>query len=662
MNLLNSASLLLLFSLSSCAMLPSGGPVAPLAVERFEIVARGPAFAGTRFDDAGDYELVTAVAHMRIDPRLPANRGIVDLGLAPVGRDGLVRYKTDVLIARPRDASKASGVMVVEAPNRGNPLFLRMVNEGNMMFDNAAAAGTGFTMRRGHTMVWVGWQGDLPLFGNGKRAGAAFPVATAGGKPITGESIEEQVFDDAKPVSTMMLDYPAASQDQAVARLTVRATAGGEPTPLPASAWRYTSANAIEITRPRGFDAGAIYQFQYLARDPKVMGLGLAAFRDVGSFLKSGAPDGTGQANPLADIKPAVALAVGVSQSGRFLRDLVWEGFNADARGGKVYDGAMVLIAGARKAFINARFAQPARNSTQHIEHLTPGDQFPFSYAVTTDPLTGRTDGIFARCEQDGTCPKLMHIDSSVEFWQGRASLIVTNGAGKDVPLPADVRAYLMSSTQHIWADRPAVGICKYQNNPAQQAPTVRVLLDHLASWARSGQAPPASRYPRLADAMLVPPERDAVGFPDLGKVGVAYPAVINHLDVVDYSVVPPRADPNRRYQLLVPMADIDGHDIAGVRLPDVAVPLATHAGWNLRRSGFAQDQLCGLNGVHVALPATPVAGDPRRAISERYRSRLEYAKAVAIAARALRDEGLLLDDDTNRFIERAKVEPRVKP
>ena len=641
---------------------PQAAGTAAAQVENFEVVARTPSFGGTRFDETGEYETITGIAHMRIDPKHPANRIIVDLDKAPVGKDGWVRYRTDVIIVRPRDPDKASRVMVVDAPNRGNPLFLRMVNEGKMMLDTAAAAGTGFTMRRGHTMVWIGWQGDIPLSANGKRAGAEFPVATEGGKPITGQSIEEEVFDDAKSVSTMVLDYPAASVDQTAARLTVRATSDGEATTLPVDAWRYASPTAIEITRPRGFDAGAIYQFQYLARDPKVMGLGLAAFRDVGSFLKSGEPDGAGQPNPLADIKPSVALAVGVSQSGRFLRDLIWQGFNADPRGGKVYEGAMPLIAGARKTFLNARFAQPGRNSTQHIEHYTPGDQFPFTYAVSTDPLTGRTDGILARCEKTSTCPKLMHVDSNVEFWQGRASLIVTNGAGADLPLPANARAYLMASTQHIWTDAPSVGICKYQNNPAQQAPTVRVLLEHLASWARDGKEPPASRYPRLANSMLVPPQRDALGFPNLDKVGIGFPAVINTLDVVDYSVVPPRPDASRRYQLLVPMTDIDGHDIAGVRLPDVAVPLASHSGWNLRRSGFAQDQLCGLNGVHVPLPVTPLAGDPRRAISERYASRLEYAKAVAIAARELRDQGLLLDEDTNRFIERAKAEPRVKP
>lgn len=648
--------------LASCATPASVAvPGGVTAVERFDIISRAPAYGGARFDDVGDFELVTAVAHMRINPALAANRVIVDLDKAPVGKDGHVRYKTNVLILRPRDAGHASRVMIVDAPNRGNPLFLRMVNEGMFAFDQAASAGTGFTMRRGHTIVWIGWQGDIPLSADCKETGAEFPVASDGGKPIVGQSLQETVFDDAKPVSTMKLAYPAADPSQAGAQLSVRASAISAPTVLSAAAWRYISPNEIEITRARGMDAGAIYQFQYLARDPKVMGLGMAAMRDVGSFLKSGAPDGAGQANPLADIKPEVALAVGVSQSGRFLRDLLWYGMNADLRGGKVFDGAMPLISGGKKSFTNARFALPGRNATQHAEHYTPGDQFPFTYAVSTDPLTSRTDGIFARCEKTATCPRLMHVDSSVEFWQARASLVVTDGAGHDVPLPPYARAYLMSSTQHIWANTPSVGICKYQNNPAQQAPTVRVLLERLVEWARDGKEPPASRYPRLADGMLVAPQRETVGFPNLSKAGIAWPEVINQLNVVDYGTVPPKPDMARSYQLLVPITDQDGHDIAGVRLPDVAVPLATHAGWNLRRSGFAQDQLCNLNGLYVPLPETPNADDPRRAISQRYASRLEYAKAVAAAARELRDQGLMLDDDVNRYIEQAKSERRVR-
>lgn len=654
------AAALATLSLASCATARDAG--APAAqIERFEIIGRAPAFGGASFDAAGGYETIVAVAHMRINPRHPANRLIADLELAPAP-DGWIRYKTDVVILRPRDAAHASRVLLLDLPDRGGKLFQHMVNEGSDAIDTAAGAGTGFSMRRGHTLAWIGWQGDIALNATGRLAGTAFPLATRGAQPITGRSMEEAVFDDIAPVSKIALTYPAASLAQAIARLTVRAAATASATVLPADAWRYTSATEIELTRPRGFDAGAIYQFEYEARDPKLMGLGMAALRDVTSFLKSGAPDGAGQANPLADIRPEVALAVGVAQSGRVLRDLIWQGFNADPRGGKVFDGAMPLVAGSGKSFVNARFAQPGRYSTQHNGHLAFGDQFPFSYAVTTDPVSGATDGIFARCQANDTCPKLMHVDSSTEFWQARASLLVTDGAGKDIALPAGVRAYLLSSTQHIFTTTPAVGICRYPDNPAAQAPLIRALLERLVAWTRSGKEPPPSRYPRLADAMLTAPEREAVGFPDLSAAGVAFPTVINALTVADYGALPARPDAARSYQLLVPMTDADGHDIAGIRSPDIEVPLATHAGWNLRRAHFAEGQLCGLNGMLAPLAPTPRAGDPRRAISQRYASRLEYAKAVAIAARALRDQGLLSEDDTERFIERAKNERRVRP
>ncbi len=466
------------------------------------------------------------------------------------------------------------------------------------------------------------------------------------------------MFDDIKPTGQMALAYPAATPDQAQAQLTVRAHAAAPPLTLPSSAWTYTSPTLVEVTRPAGFDAGAIYRFQYQASGARVMGLGMAALRDVTSYLKSGRSD----ANPLADIKPDVALALGVSQSGRFLRDLIWQGFNADPYGGKVFDGAMPLIAGSRKSFVNARFAQPGRTSTQHIDHLTYGDQFPFSYAVTTDPVSGATDGIFARCQASATCPRLMHVDSSTEFWQARASLVVTDGAGKDIALPPEVRAYLMSSTQHMAAITPTVGVCQHLNNPAQQGPTVRVLLDHLVEWVRKDRAPPPSRYPGIASFTLTEPVRDVAGFPDLRAIGVGFPDVINELTVVDYATMPPRSDPFKRYQLLVPMLDQDGHDIAGVRLPDIEVPLATHAGWNLRRAAMAPGQLCGLNGLYLPFPKVARAGDPRRPLAQRYQNRMAYAKAVAIAARALRDQGLMLEEDVARYIERALNEPRLNP
>ena len=603
-------------------------------VERFEIIQRSSAFDGIAFEGVGEYEVVTAIAHMRINPAHAANRGIVDLDKASAP-DGWVRYKSDVIILRPVDVAKASHVLLVDVPNRGRKHVMRALGEGNAALDIAGGAGNGFAMRRGHTLVWVGWQGDIPLSGDGKIAGAAFPAV-----PGTGPSMDEIVFDDIAPVRSMKLSYPAVSLEQGKAVLTVRAYEGSPPQLLPASSWQFKGASEISVTRPANMDAGAIYQFRYEARDPRVMGLGLAALRDVTSYLKS-------PAGPLADLHPNTTLAIGVSQSGRVLRDFLWQGFNADARGSKVFDGVMPVIAGARKSFVNARFSQPGRNSMQHGDHLVAGNSFPFSYGVTVDPLSGASDGIMARCMADSTCPKLMHIDSSLEFWQGRASLITTDGAGKDIALPSDVRAYLMASTQHLFASTPMVGICKYQNNPATQAPLMRALLDDMVAWVREGREPPASRYPHLADASLTAPQREAQGFPDLRSIGVGYPEVINELP---------------GYQLLVPMEDEDGHDVAGVRLPDIAVPLATRAGWNVRRAGFAENALCDLNGLFVPFSATPRAGDPRRAISQRYRNRLDYAKAVAAAARELRDQGLLLEEDVERYIERARNDPRVKP
>lgn len=630
-------------------------PNAPAAqVERFEVISRAPAFGGAAFEGAGEYEVVAAVAHVRVNPHHPSNRAIVDIDKA--GRSGgWVRYKTDVIVLRPREASKASRVMVVDVPNRGNMLFMRMANEGNGALHARDAAGNGFTMRRGHTLVWIGWQGDVPLAGNGKSAGMQLPVATDGSQPLTGMVVAEAIFDDVKPTGRLALPYPAASEQGA--ELTVRANMQSDPVAV--ASWRWVAASGIEVERPPGYDAGAIYEFRYLARDPKVMGLGLAALRDVTEYLK----DEAQPENPLADIDPQVTLAVGVSQAGRLLRDFIWQGFNAAPGGGRVFDGAMPLIAGAKKSFTNYRFGQPGRNSTQHGAHFTPGDQFPFSYGVTTDPLTGRTDGIFARCAVDNTCPRLMHVDSSTEFWQGRASLVTTDGAGRDIALPDGVRAYLISSTQHMSSDEPAIaGVCSYRHNTAPQAPLVRALLDRLAAWTRDGTAPPASSYPSIAAHRLAPPRQDATGFPDLSGHGVRYPQVINWLSVVDYGVIPARRDPALRYQLLVPAVDADGNDLAGVRLPDIDVPLATHTGWNLRREVFAPGQLCGLAGFSVPLPAVRKEGDPRLSLAQRYPSRLEYAKAVALSARALRDRGLLLQEDVDRYIERARAERRVAP
>jgi len=641
---------------------PSGGP--PATVERLEVVDRKPAYGGTRFGEVGEYERVVAVAHVKVDPAHPANRGIVDLAAA-ADADGMVRYRTDVVILRPRDAAKASRILVFDIANRGRKLMLQLVDDADLQADTAGQAGNGWLMRQGHTLLWVGWQGDLPLDRSGRNVGVALPVATDRGKPITGTSLEELVFDAPGASGTMPLSYPAATLDATRAELTVRARPGAPATVLSADAWRYKSPSEIELKRAEGFDAGAIYQFRYEARDPRPMGLGMAAVRDVVTFLKTEQKDALGQTQPIADIAPHVTVALGISQSGRFLRDFVWQGFNAAPVGGRVFDAAMPTIAGSRKSYTNVRWAQPGRYSRQHEDHGFYGDQFPFGYGTITDPLTGRSDGIFARCRSDDTCPKLMHVDSNLEFWQGRSSLVVTDGAGRDVPLPDDVRAYLMSSTQHVTSSAPAAGICQLPNNPARQSSTYRALMTRLIAWAHDGRPPPPSRFPSVAAGTLVQPQRAAMGFPDLGALGLALPAALNDLSPADQTVIPARVDATRRYVVLVPRTDADGHDVAGIRVPDIEAPLATHTGFGLRKAGFAEGQLCGLNGSYLPLAKDKdersARRDPRLSLAERYPTRTLYVQQVRASAERLKNDGLMLEEDVARVLDAAAREPRVQ-
>ncbi|NRF71964.1 hypothetical protein HLB44_33770 [Aquincola sp. S2] len=648
--------------LLGCAQAPNSGRT-PAVVERLLIRERQPAFAGSSFGDAGPYERVVAQAEVALDPAHPANRDIVDAAAA-ASADGLVRYRADVVILRPRDAGKASGTWVLDVANRGRKLMLERVNGGSLQTERANDAGTGWLMRQGHVLLWVGWQGDVPVDPTGRTVGLALPTARQGGQVITGTALEEIVFDAPGSRGTLALSYPAATLDASAGELTVRARPDAPPAVIGAQQWRYKDASTIEFERPAGFDAGAIYQFRYTARDPRPMGLGMASLRDIVSHLKTGLPDAAGQGSPLADLSPKATVAIGVSQSGRFLRDWVWQGFNAGPGGQRVFDGMVATIAGSRKTYTNVRWAQPGRYSRQHEDHLFQGDQFPFTYATTTDPVSGRRDGLFARCDLDRTCPKTFHLDSSLEYWQARAGLVVTDGAGRDIALPDDVRVYLMSSTQHVGALKPTAGICSALNNPAQQQPVYRALVARMIEWVRDGKAPPASRYPTVRDGTLVDAAAAARRFPDLSALGMTFPASANRLALNDHSTVPAKADPARQYTVLVPRTDPDGNDEAGVRLPDVAVPLATYTGWNRRKAGYAPGQLCGLNGSYLPLPADAgertARRDPRRSIAERYPSRAEYLRQVRSAVQGLQADGLMLAEDAERWMQDAASDARV--
>ena len=648
-------------------------------MERFEVEESRAAFGDARFGDIGDYQLIRGKAHVRVRRDHPANRGIVDLDRAPRTQQGDVRYTAEVMILRPREASHARRIMIVEVPNRGMRLALDSLNGGGAMSDLTAmmqgkamrppysgreSAGSAFLYRRGYTLVWVGWQSNLPTGTPLMRAD--LPVATEGGKPITGRVEATAVFDTTEARSELALPYALAFRSEGNAVLTVRARPDAQPRTLPRSAWRMDGSRKVLIDRPTDMDAGALYQFTYTATDPVVAGLGLAATRDILTFLRRGEPDEAGGANPLADLRTApcaiadrtactaangdsvdLVIGTGISQSGRYLRDMIWQGFNDDGSGRRVFDGMLVQIAGSRKTFTNRRWAVPERFSRQHEDPFVYGNQFPFGYGVTTDPVTGRHDGVFAACERTGTCPKLFHIDGSSEFWNAGGSLVANDGAGRDLPLPADVRAYFVAGAPH------AAGLVNASSllppNPLSAMGTVRALVSAMDAWLSGSSKPPASRWPSLRNGELAPPQsRSAVGFPDFAAM--PYSGVANPVVVTDYDAVPPRPDARRAWQVLVPTTDADGNDRASIRLPEVAVPEGTYMGWNPRRSGFGAGDLSFVFGSYVPFAATRVAQvaarDPRLSLAERYGSVADLRQRQERAKRQLSVERLYLDAD----------------
>jgi hypothetical protein len=631
---------------------------------KIEIARIESAFDGLSFSGVGPYEKVIGRAWAEADPMHRLNAGIVNLGTAPTDAAGRVEYGCDFYLLRPADLRRGNGRIFYDVVNRGNKLALNNLNDAPRVNDPATAAdaGNGFLMRQGYSLLWSGWQGDLDEGDDLLRA--RLPVATEGGAPIVATNRDEFIFEHTRSPVTVPLSYPAQALDQRTATLTVRQREQDARTVLSSEHWRFKSNTRIEIIRPTAFDAGAIYEFIYRARDPIVMGLGFAAVRDLVAFMRHDSVDADGRPNPLnLDGRPRVdyVLAYGASQSGRFLRDFIWQGFNQDLDGRRVFDGLIATVAGSRKTFVNFAFAQPGRFSRQHEDRLFPHDQFPFSYATTTDPVGGGTDGILARCQASNTCPKIIQTEASTDFWQGRASLLVTDGKGKDIPLPENVRLYLFSSVQHgggsVATNFP---FNHYQANPAEYPAVHRALVVALDDWVSRGILPPASRFPSVNEGTLISPAQDHYCFPAIP--GVTYAGLVNELDQMDYSSQPPRPISGRHYLILVPKIDEDGNEIAGVRMPAISVPRGTHTGWNLRRKGFAGGELL-LLGSYFPFAATKkerlASGDPRLSLEERYPTAADYLGKIARAAEQLRYMRLLLSEDVERIVAAAVAETR---
>lgn len=644
-----------------------------MAVTRLDILTREPLLHGATFGKTGPYEILRGSVTYAVDPVVPQNQGITDLDKATRNAAGKVEWWADVMLLQPAEPRRGNRRLFFEVLNRGRVLAFRMLHGAAETpdFSKPEHVGNGFLFQQGYTIAWCGWQWDVMRME--QLLGTGLPQAMAGETPVSGQVLCQ--WQPSAPAPFLFLGdrghqpYPAADPEDAHAVLTVRDHEHAPRQVIPRAQWRFArvSRGMVEpattnIWLETGFQPGKIYECVYRTRHAPVVGLGMLGIRDLVAFLKY---EADAQQNPCAG-QCDYAYGFGASQSGRLLRHFLYLGLNTDEAGRMVFDGVIPHIAGASRGEFNHRFAQP---SLQALEG--PGVQFPFTDADQQDPVTARQDGLLRRLNASGHCPKILHVNTSSEYWRGDASLShITPDGTADVALPENVRLYHLAGTQHgpgrlaLSKTAPDGSRGHYALNSVNYAPVLRALLVHLDLWVSAQTPPPPSCYPRLADQTAVPASRLAPLFqalPDgvFPKV-VAQPARLDFGDTWEHGVaskLPPEV--GQFYTTFVPAVDADGNELSGIRLPDITVPLATYTGWNPRHpSQGAPDQAWRTHGATLPFAATPEAraqsGDPRPSIAERYPTQEHYLTSVAQAVDALITAGYLLAADREELLQRA--------
>jgi hypothetical protein len=634
-------------------------PITRLGIAAVEDFADGQAFG-----NAGPYQRLRGVAAGELDPAAPANAVIADLGKAERNSRGMIEYETDFFVLRPAQSRRGGGLLVYDVTNRGRKVILGRLDEAGSGADTndprtARDAGLGFTLGRGYTLVWSGWDATAPRVNTAMTV--RFPAALEGGRPMTRHIRHEFHVGTRAPGNgdLVRLTYPAVSTDRRTARLTVRDREGDRRTEIPAGDWEFVDDRTIRLL-PAGsrFAPFKIYELWYDATGSLVAGIGFAAVRDLVSFLRYAPADCDGTPNPLGaaggadDTGIVHTLAFGASQSGRFLRHFLELGMNDDGRRRRVFDGVLTHVAGAGKVFANHSFAMPGRTATQHEDRLYPENWFPFGNAVMTDPFSGRRGSLLPGGPTD---PLMIEVNTSTEYWQKGASLVHTDPTGRaDAELPPHCRVYLIAGTQHGGGPGtdPGPGPCANPRNPHSASPALRALLVALEEWVTTGVAPPPSRVPSIAAGTAV--AADAVKMPAVPGFVVA-PGANRITPPVDW-IDPPAATENA-YGTRVCAVDADGNETAGIRLPPIAVPLGTYTGWNVYRAQPCA--LCDRDGSLIRFARSrrdrEAAGDARPSLEERYGSRAGYVARVAAAAEALVGDHLLLPSDAAAYLEAAE-------
>ena len=640
-----------------------------MAVTRLEVHSIRPFAGGANFGNTGPYRQIDGIVHLAVDPNHPANEVITDIKLAPRDAAGRAHCAADFTILQPEDPSRGSHRIVFDVVNRGNPTILTNLNSAGQRL----GAGNGFLMRHGYTVVWCGWQYDVPPSVAGLVKAHVPEAFNPDGSSISGRiaiGFQPHAFTYTHTLADRLhRPHPAVDINEADATLVEREYQDGPGELIPRNRWSFARREGEEVVADSrsvyletGFQPGQVYEITYTTAGAAVVGMGMLAPRDLVSFLRYGSTE-TG--NPCAgDIEHAFAF--GRSQSGGFLRRFLYCGLTQDEEDRPVFEGMIPLVAGSGRGEMNQRFGQPSTPARP-----SAGRSFPFHDTLQTDPHSGRVDGLLARLDGAGKTPKVLLTNTSAEYWSGHASLIHTTMDGSaDLEPSENLRIYLYSGTQHGPGQLNLFDVDVREGPKGQQLdnsvdyrPLLRAALKNVEQWAIAGVQPPASRHPRLDDGTAVPAldlEATFRSFP-----GVNFPEVLKHVHRADFGPeahqgrVQPAPSSNEPYPNFVPAVDADGNEVAGIRLPDLAVPLATYAGWNLRHpDSGAPGQIMPQIGSTIPFPPTREAreatGDPRLSIEERYASREEFLDQVWHAAQLLIDARLMLAEDMETVMEQA--------
>lgn len=643
-----------------------------MGVIKFDQTRRFPYADGVSFGQTGSYEQIDGVLTFAVNPNADVNRGIVDLKLADRDSDGRVRFNADLSVVRPVDPELGSRTLLIELPNRGRRRVIDTFNFTGAEPSVSPPPGDGFLFERGISVASIGWQWDV--YRDDVLMGLQAPMADISREDDPGQTVVE--IRPYLPASTWLLadrihqPLKAADLDDPNARLFVRDFEDGDSQEVARDRWRFAreTSSGIEPSNEHiylegGFEPGRYYQVVYSTNDAPVVGSGLIAFRDVATFLRH---DSESLLPGMGTIDHVIGH--GVSQTGRMIRHFIHLGLNVDELRRKAYDGLLPHVGGARMGSFNSRYAQPSNQSYPNW-----GQMFPFADVEVDDPLTGKRDGLLTRLHEQNAVPKIVSTNSSAEYWRGDGSLMSTDPLGiTDLEQDPNARSYHFAGAQHGPGSLPqtregapegARGAHAY--NVVDYSPLLRAALVNLLEWVKNGKEPPPSKHPSIADETAVNQTEVLDTFkrlpdqaiPDSSKLWVIRTIELGPRADEGVGVYPPIE--GNAYTCLVSSVDADGNELAGIRLPDISVPVATHAGWNTRapETGSPDHQIP-MQGFTRWFPATEeerlASGDPRSSIEERYLDRDKYEQLVRDEAQKLVDAGYVCVQDLELVVANA--------